>query len=64
MTDQYLRPDQMVEPGYYWWLPAFLSDNPEKKENWQVISWHPANPARDRSGIFVGPMIPPTEVKI
>ncbi|HEP7878045.1 TPA: hypothetical protein VDT20_005752 [Pseudomonas aeruginosa] len=63
MTDQYLRPDQMAEPGYYWWLPEYLSVNPEKQENWQIISWHPANTARERVGIFVGPLIPPTEIK-
>ncbi|EQB8388892.1 hypothetical protein [Pseudomonas aeruginosa] len=63
MTDQYLRPDQMIEPGYYWWLPEYLSANPEKQENWQIISWHPANTARVRVGIFVGPLIPPTEIK-
>ncbi|HCF7194741.1 TPA: hypothetical protein NIJ32_002206 [Pseudomonas aeruginosa] len=57
----FLRPEQLVEPGYYWWLPGYLSDHPEKQENWQIISWHPANTARERIGFFCGPLTPPTE---
>ncbi len=64
MANQYLRPEQMVEPGYYWWLPEYLSTSPEKEENWQIICWHPLDTSRERVGVFVGPLTPPTETKL
>ncbi|UKH48011.1 hypothetical protein [Pseudomonas phage vB_PaeM_RP7] len=54
----------MVEPGYYWWLPEYLSTSPEKQENWQIICWHPLDTSRERVGVFVGPLTPPTETKL
>lgn len=54
-----LKPEEMKEAGYYWWLPSYLSGEPEKEEHWLIISWHPANPTRERAGFFVGPLKPP-----
>lgn len=54
-----LRYPQMTTPGYYWWLPEYLSDHPEKVENWTIISWHPANSTHAKSGFFYGPLNPP-----
>ena len=62
LTDvtQYDGEDEMTEPGYYWWLPLCSRDEPDKPENWSIVSWHPRNPERQKSGIFVGPLTPPT----
>lgn len=57
---KYLRQHEMTEPGYYWWLPSCLEHEPEKDENWQVLSWHPMNDARQKSGVFYGPLPAPT----
>jgi hypothetical protein len=45
--------------GYYWWLPLCFIDEPNKAENWSIISYHPENPARQKSGQFIGPIPPP-----
>lgn len=54
-----LRYSKMTTPGYYWWLPEYLSDHPEKVENWTIISWHPANSTHAKAGFFYGPLNPP-----
>lgn len=53
-----------MKPGYYWWLAPFLSENPEEEVNWSVTSWHPKNPRRVKHGVFVGPLPPPTHIKV
>ena len=50
---------QLTKPGYYWWLPQMFAGDPAAKtlpENWSIISWHPANDLRQKSGYFVGPL--------
>lgn len=60
---KYLRQNEMTEPGFYWWLPSCSEQEPqgsEKDENWSVVSWHPLNNAREKSGVFYGPLPAPT----
>jgi len=50
---------EMVEPGYYWWLPEMFRGDDEAfrmEENWSIISWHPLNDQRQKSGQFLGPI--------
>ena len=50
---------QLIEPGYYWWLPQCERKNPDKQESWSIISWHPKIPD-GRQGVFVGPLKKPS----
>lgn len=54
----------LVENGYYWWLPEYLSDNPGNPDNWTIISWHPENNAICKVGFFVGPLSAPIYEKV
>lgn len=56
----YLTEKELKEPGYYWWLPLCSKNDYDKSEHWSIISWHPLNPQRQKSGIFVGPLKAPT----
>lgn len=51
-----------MESGYYWWLPVYLKNEPEYPEHWSIITWHPKDESRQKSGTFVGPLTPPTEI--
>jgi len=55
-----LSADQLVTPGYYWWLPSFLNYDSDSAESWQVIAWHPNQETRQKSGEFIGPLVAPT----
>jgi hypothetical protein len=46
-------------PGWYWWLPEWLNDHPEKPENWSIVSRHPEDSGRVKSGYAVGPLVSP-----
>lgn len=50
-------------PGYYWWLPECSRGNEKVPEHWTVIAWHVLDFQRQKSGIFVGPLQPPTDIK-
>jgi hypothetical protein len=57
---KYLRRVELTEPGYYWWLPEYLEDQPEDPKNWTIVSWHPADDRIERCGVFHGPIPAPT----
>lgn len=49
-------------PGHYWWLPQYCVDSEQySPEFWSVISIHPKNPARQKSGLVVGPLVEPVD---
>ncbi len=48
-----------TEPGYYWWLPVCSSGNANEPSHWNIISWHHKDEQRQKSGTFVGPILPP-----
>lgn len=58
---EYLTADQLTEPGYYWWLPKYYSNEPEISEYWSVVHWRPEDNLRIRSGLFVGPLKAPVK---
>lgn len=57
-----IKTSEATQAGYYWWLPEFLLDHAQDPNSWQVVSWHPNNPTREKAGIFVGPLTPPTTI--
>lgn len=59
MKAKMLSSSEISEPGYYWWLPVRESHNSDKPDCWSVVSWHPQNPYRQKSGTFYGPLVPP-----
>lgn len=48
-----------TEPGYYWWLPVCSSGKEHEPSHWNIVSWHPKDEQRQKSGTFVGPLLPP-----
>lgn len=50
------RLETLKEPGYYWWLPICFDLQFSKKEEWQVICWHPQNPTCPTQGYVIGPI--------
>lgn len=63
MSNDYLTADELVDPGNYWWLPAFCIGKADVASNWVMICWHP-NDDNHRSGAFVGPINPPTHIPV
>lgn len=55
-----LKPEELKEPGYYWWLPEYLQDQPEDPLHWTIVHWHPKDDRVQKVGVFYGPLNPPT----
>ena len=58
---EYLTADQLTESGQYWHLPAEYHEIADEPEAWLIVVWHPEDPNRDRSGLFVGPLKAPVK---
>jgi hypothetical protein len=56
---KYIKVKMLKEPGFYWWLPEDHIEKSDDSISWQVVSWHPDNPARVRSGVAYGPLVAP-----
>ena len=50
---------ELTIPGYYWWLPEYLKNEPNTKCNWSIVAWHPLDATRQNSGLFIGPLKEP-----
>jgi len=51
--------NELTIPGYYWWLPECSLQDSDKAEHWTIVSWHPLDSSRQKSGRFVGPLEAP-----
>jgi hypothetical protein len=57
--DMYKSIDEVVESGYYWWLPqCYLEEGRSNDEScWSIITLVPeAGVNMDKVGLFVGPL--------
>ena len=61
VKSEYLTVDQLAEQGQYWHLPAAYLEIADEPESWLIVVWHPEDPNRDRSGLFVGPLKAPVK---
>lgn len=62
MKEKYKGPfkkEDLTECGYYWWLPKYLLNEPDKEENWSVLLFSPNDPRFHYSGVFYGPIYLP-----
>jgi hypothetical protein len=50
-------------PGYYWWLPSCAVNEAQEEKQWTIVSFHPDNPQRQKSGWFLGPLLCPVANK-
>lgn len=50
-------------PGYYWWLPSCAVNEAQEENQWTIVSFHPDNPQRHKSGWFLGPLFCPVKRK-
>lgn len=59
----YIPVSELVTAGHYWWLPMFLADEAHDPTSWTIVSWHPKDPDRIRSGLAYGPLVAPIKAK-